>query len=256
MRRWSVRSRQVAQVIDRGMMNDVVINYLDKDSRLFEVAPLDIKRTWMGNMQDKFGYRCVPLRIANTYGWSVLSPYDFSASWYGGEDMHDVEITSNDPNFSEKGILTHFGHATFTLQLDFLITTPKGYSLYIRGVPNKPYGIIKPLDAIVETDWLPWPFTYNFLFTEPGTVEFKKNEPLFIFFPIERGSIENFNLKSSFIGDNKELSEDYEEYAKSRSSATAKRKWHKEYYLEGKLPNRKINIKNHIAKLFFGTIDK
>jgi hypothetical protein len=237
-------------------MNDVVINYLDKSSRLFEVVPLDIKRTWMADIQDKFGYRCIPLRIANTYGWSVLSPYDFSVSWYGGENVRDIEVISNDPSFDETKVSTHFGYATFTLQLDFLVTTPKGYSLYIRGVPNKAYGIIKPLDAIVETDWLPWPFTYNFLFTEPGTVEYKKGEPLFSFFPIERGSVENFSLKSSFIGDNKQLGEDYKAYALSRGNATAKRKWHKEYYTEGKLPNRIINIKNHMAKLFFGTIDK
>lgn len=237
-------------------MSEITINYLDKDQRLFEVLPLTLKRDWLSDTADKFAYRCIPLRIVNTYGWSVISPFDFTVSWFGGGGVNDVEITCDDPRFLDDNPISYFGYGTFSIAPDFIITTPESYSTYVRGVPNKNYKIVTPTDAIVETDWLPYPFTYTFFFTEPGVVEFKKGDELFSFFPVERGSVEDFKLKSSFLGDNKQLSTDFHEYSKSALNAKGKRLWHKEFYSEGKLPNRKISVKNHIARLFFGTMDK
>jgi hypothetical protein len=36
---------------------------------------------------------------------------------------------------------------------------------------------IQPLVGLIETDWLPFPFTMNWIFTRPGTVKFEKGEP-------------------------------------------------------------------------------
>ena len=33
---------------------------------------------------------------------------------------------------------------------------------------------LQPLAGVVETDWLPFPFTMNWLFTQPGRVRFEK----------------------------------------------------------------------------------
>ena len=49
--------------------------------------------------------------------------------------------------------------------------------MWAMGPPNHIKDGIQPLAGLVETDWLPFPFTMNWLFTRPGTVRFEKGEP-------------------------------------------------------------------------------
>lgn len=237
------------------MSNEIIVHRLDRDREIFKIVPLSLHRKWMNDTTKKFAYKCLPLNIANQYGWTVLSPSDFSVSWHGGSGPDQVEIFSSDPDFPDKHVISHFGEGTFTLQLDFIIQTPENYSLYIRGVPNEMSSIIKPLDAIVETDWLPFTFTYNYRFIEPGVVDIKKGDPLFVFFPIERNSVENFKLKQTKIEDNKELLEEYLEYARARAEFNESKNpdnKYQQFYLNGQSPVKKYTIKNHIKRLFFG----
>lgn len=234
---------------------NIVINRIIKDKELFPIVPASVRRQWMDGTDQKFAYNCLPLNIANEYGWVVLSPADFSVSWYGGSSNPDVEIFSTDKDFLDHTVISHFGSGTFTIQLDFVIQTPKNYSLYIRGVSNQEHKIIQPLDAIVETDWLPFTFTYNFRFTDCGVVDFKKGDPLFMFFPIERSTVENFELKTINIEDNESFYKDYIEYSTSRSNfkSDGKRLQFQRFYKDGRGPNKKYSILNHTKRLIFGS---
>lgn len=231
-------------------MQNIIINRLYSDKAIFEIVPLKLKRKWMTESKNSFAYKCLPLNIANQYGWTVLSPTDFTIVWWGGKDPRDVDITVADQEFNEN-ILSYFGESVFTLHLDFIIKTPENYSLYIRGVPNESRPGFKPLDAIVETDWLPFTFTYNFMLIEPGVYEFKKGDPLFTFFPIERNSVENFKLVEQLITDDKELHNDFLEYIKHSDKRKKENKQYR-FYFNGIGPNKKYSIKNHITKLIFG----
>jgi hypothetical protein len=239
----------------------VVVNYLDVDNpeeKIFKIVPLKIHRDWMQETDDKFAYKCLPLNIANQYGWSVLAPFDFKVAWNGGKVPGSVEIF-NVPQKYKNTISSHFGNATFTINLDFIIKTPKEYSLYIRGVPNKDYGILTPLDAIVETDWLPFTFTYNFKFSDTGIVEFREGEELFSFFPIKRDSVENFSITAKSIKDDPDLMKDYIELSRSRDEALLKQNPENKYefqrfYIDGKSPSKTYDIINHIKRIFFKDI--
>jgi hypothetical protein len=236
------------------MSKEIIIHRLDKNKEIFKIVPLSLNRKWMNDTNKKFAYKCLPLNIANQYGWAVLSPANFSVSWYGGSGKEQVEVFSSDPDFLESIIVSHFGEATFTLQLDFVIQTPENYSLYIRGVPNEINSTIRPLDAIVETDWLPFTFSYNYKFAETGTVDFKRGDPLFVFFPIERNSVENFKLKQINIEDNQDLYQDFLDYSDSRISFNKDQNDNKfqRFYQDGRGPKKEYSIKNHLKRLFFG----
>lgn len=238
------------------MKNTVEVLRLHRDHVWFEIEPMNMQRDWMHTSTQKFAYKCLPLGIANQYGWQVLSPTDFSVSWFGGKKVSDVSIDVKDPEF-ERYFNSHFGESTLTINLDFIIRTPQNYSIYIRGIPNKTYGIIRPLDAIVETDWLPFTFTYNFLFMEPGTVSFKKGEPLFCFFPIERATVENFEIVNKNMEDTPEVLKDYQEFSLARASHLKSgydAGVFQKFYINGEGPNKKYNIKNHLKKVFFSII--
>ncbi len=237
-------------------LQKITVNYLltNTHEKKFQIVPLKIHRDWMNKTQEKFAYKCLPLNVANQYGWAVVSPCDFKVSWYGGTHEENVEVFDIPDEYSAC-IQSHFGDATFTINPDFIIQTPENYSIYIRGIPNKEYGILKPLDAIVETDWLPFTFTYNFKFMESGIYEFKKGDLLFCFFPILRNTVENFEIISQNIEENPQLNNDFKEFATARQDALNKRGLQpygfQRFYADGRGPNKVYNITNHIKKLFF-----
>lgn len=243
------------------MNNKIIVYRLDENKEIFSIVPASLPRNWMDSSVKKFAYKCLPLNIANQYGWAVLSPTDFSVSWYGGDDPRDIDISvedqiSREDSGFDTSILTYFGSGVFTIHLDFILKTPDGFSTYIRGIPNEPKVGVKYLDAIVETDWLPLPFTYNIKITEPGTYFFKKGEPLFIFFPIERNTVENFQLESFPISSNTDFHNDFKDYEQSRTdfqSIPGNSLKFQRFYFNGIGPNKKYNIKNHIKRLIFGS---
>ena len=237
--------------------NKIILNRLLPGPPMFPVVPLTAKRKWMDESREKFAYKCIPLNIANQYGFAVLCPADFTLDWYGGVEEKDVDfqVTSEEEYFKDH-LHSYFGGGTFTIHVDFIVRTPEGFSTYIRGVPNETKQGLKPLDAIVETDWLSYTFTYNFLLTEPGSYSFKKGETLFVFFPIERGTVEKFELKESRIEDDPELFTDFEDYHRKRIKAISvpiTKPVFQNFYRNGtKASGEKVSIKNHITNLIFG----
>jgi hypothetical protein len=225
-------------------LSKITINYLFGDQQNFKIVPLSGKRDWMTETSQGYAYRCVPLTVANTYGWTVLNPQDFVAEWNGNSSFDAVSISFKDPAYNYAS--SHFGSGILTIHPDFIIKTEEGVSTFVRGVPNSLQDDVEPLDGIVETDWLPFTFTFNFKFTKPGTVHFKKGDPLFSFFPIERGFIEKFEIETQRIDSDPELSNDFNVYSKSRldylNNNTGK---YQKYYANGKGPEKEYNILNH-----------
>jgi Family of unknown function (DUF6065) len=155
------------------------------------LVPGSADRVWMDATTDRFAYRCTPLSIANASGWEILSPCSFTATWNGGsqkEDVHFVPIGSQ-PDLTRR-VVSHFGHGIVTFHTGYLFRTSPGWGLWCRGTPNaSKFGIV-PLDGLVETDWLPMPFTMNWRFTGPGLVRFEKGEPFCFITPVPHGLLD------------------------------------------------------------------
>lgn len=60
------------------------------------------------------------------------------------------------------------------------------------GVPNLAKDGIAPLEGVVETDWLSFTFTMNWIFTRPGRVRFEADEPFCFITPVNYRAIEAF----------------------------------------------------------------
>ncbi len=214
------------------------------DDTVFPIEPLPIKRHWMNNIIDTSAYHCVPLNVANQYGWVVLNPAEFCVTWNGGEHKEDLQVHYHeDPiiNYAQ----SHLSNGVLTIAPDFIIRTSENISTVIRGAPNHPIDHILPLEAIVETDWLPFSFTYNFKFMSPGEVIFKKGDPLFSFFPIERAEIEQYNPVFSSINDDEDFKKEYEAYRDSRTQKAETDAPFQKFYSRGRSATKQYDIKNH-----------
>ena len=121
-------------------------------------------------------YKCLPLSTANAAGWELLCPAGFTATWDGGNGKDAIQVVYDDadaPQFAK----SHFAFGILTLETGWLFTTSEGIGLWVMGSPNDPKHGIAPLAGLVETDWLPYPFTMNWQFTRPGSIRFEKGEP-------------------------------------------------------------------------------
>jgi hypothetical protein len=234
------------------MKNFIKANYLFSEVNC-KIVPSSPKRKWMDETPSKFAYRCLPLSMANQCTYDVLAPSTIKATWYGGVDSNKMIVEYlGDKSFSYAS--SEFGSGILTFHVDFVITSSFNTSIYVKGPANQFKKNINALEGIVETHWLPFTFTANWKFFEPGEVIFEKDEPIFSFFPINLDYIESFDAQIGKIEDNKIFKNKYDQYCNSRSKHieeghTDGKDWQK-YYMKGISPgcthvanNHKSNIK-------------
>lgn len=187
----------------------------------------------------RYAYRCLPLNIANAHGWEILCSAGFTAIWNGAQGLDAISVHP-DPGAIAPA-LSHFGTGVLTFHVPCLFRTAPGYDLMVQGPVNRPKDGIAPLSGIVETDWAPFSFTMNWIFTRPNSVvRFEKGEPYCHIFPLKRGEVESVEPKLMLLSENPELKKQHEEWSASRNrfnqdlkqegSPAQTEKWQKLYY--------------------------
>lgn len=206
------------------------------------------ERAWMGATTDRFAYRCTPLSIANASGWEILLPCSFTARWNGSLQKDSIVFESIDGNPSDlhHRVASHFGHGVVTFYTGYLFCTSPGWGLWCRGAPNTSKYNVVPLDGLVETDWLPMPFTMNWRFTGPGIVRFEKGEPFCFITPVPHGQLDAIEPVVKSLDTNPILKREYEAWANSRvdfinrlavHEPTAVEEGWQRHYLRGETPS-------------------
>lgn len=211
-----------------------------------EIVPGRPQRAWMDKFMARHPYRCLPLSMANTTGWEILSPMAFTLEWNGGLMQEDIKMTPDRPNPDfHRLVSSHFSHGVVTFHPGYLFRTPPGFSMMVQGAPNHIKDGIQPLAGLVETDWLPFPFTMNWLFTRPGRVRFEKNEPFCFITLIKDRELETIQPVIRSLSSNPELRDQYEVWEKHRSEFNrrifrkdpeATREAWQRYYFRGEFP--------------------
>ncbi|MEO1708540.1 MAG: DUF6065 family protein [Pseudomonadota bacterium] len=188
-----------------------------------EIRPGRRDREWMNAHPERFPYRCLPLTMANSTGWEILCPFDIKLVWNGGPRKEDLFLFSKErPDAISSFADSHFTRGIVTFHTGHLFRTPPGWGLLAMGAPNYVKDGIAPLTGLIETDWLPFPFTMNWQMTRPGEVTFEKGEPFCFIMPIEHHKIEDIEPERKVLRSNPELMKDYENWAGSRGSFIAK----------------------------------
>ena len=207
---------------------------------LIRPAPAD--RAWMDAFQDRHAYRCLPLAISNTFGWEVLSPCDLVVEWNGGMAKEDLIVASAD-NYE---LLEHFAASNFsrgivTMHAGYIFRTEPGWSLLATGPLNQPIDGLSPLTGVIETDWLPYPFTMNWQVMQPGRVTLGKGEPFCHIFPVRQDALEEVRFEIAGMDAEEGLRERHEAFAARRGVLMAEQQqgrakgekpaaWGREYF--------------------------
>jgi hypothetical protein len=215
-------------------------------SRPPEIVPGRQQRAWMESFGDRHAYRCLPMVMANCTGWEILCPVGFSAEWNGGDNQRDITIHADHP-FPEFDdfVKSHFSQGVLTFHPGYLFRTPESWSMWATGAPNHVKDGIQPLTGLVETDWLPFPFTMNWIFTRPGRIRFAKGEPFCFITLIQDKVLEEVEVVQKPLERDFELLGQYEAWRDRREDfntrlrkqdpATVKEAWQR-YYFKGEMP--------------------
>lgn len=152
------------------------------------VAPSELDRDWF----DPHFYYCLPLSGANTLGWTLFSPYDFSVIWNGGKQKQDITIESEIRDWP----MSWFGSGIFTIHPKFLVRTSPNIDLLVRPVPNYYKRGVLTMEGLIEADRHQGSFTLNFRIAEPNVrIHYQAGEPLVQFVLYARGFIEQFDAR-------------------------------------------------------------
>jgi len=172
----------------------------------------ELKRDWFV----KHAYFCLPLTIANQYGFIVKSLFNFTLIWDGTPSAGGVRVlfqesqkTINELVGLQK-INSHFGMGTITIQNGFSIRTPPGVNTYIGNPPNIFIDGIGHMTAVVETDNLRRDFTFNLKITRPNhQIDIKRGDCIGFFMPYPRHFIDQYQIKSGYdIFSNEQVKEE------------------------------------------------
>jgi len=212
-------------------------------------------RRWMDEFPDRHAYRCLPLAIANTHGWEILTPCAFAIHWTGGPAAADLRFESEDGYpWLDHFIASNFTRGIVTFHTGHLFRTEPGWNLMATGPINDPKDGIAPLTGVVETHWLPYPFTMNWQMTRPGSVRFAAGEPFCHVFPVPQDALEGVEPEIRDLDSEPELKQQYdlwrtkrEEFMvrfRDRDPETLKQAWQR-YYFKGQLPGTDGIVETH-----------
>lgn len=196
-------------------------------------------RAWMNATPNRFAYRCLPMVIANQWGWMIETRHRIEAVWDGSQPPEGLVVTA-DADKQSVTATSHFGSGVLTFNIGFLFRTPPGFNLHVRGPANWPKDGACALEGIVETDWVDSTFTMNWKLTRPNhPVVFEAGEPIAMISPVRRGQLEQFLAEIQPLSANQNMFENYTTWSKSRDSfnadlkvtgsAAKKAGWQKDY---------------------------
>jgi hypothetical protein len=215
-------------------------------SRPPDIVPGRPQRAWMEAFADRHPYKCLPMTVANTSGWEILCPVGFTAEWDGGPSQSSIKFQSDHvyPEFDDF-VKSHFSRGIVTFHANYLFRTPPGWSMWAMGAPNHVKDGIQPLAGLVETDWLPFPFTMNWIFTRPGRVRFAKGEPFCFITLAQDKLLEQFQPVSRTMEAEPDLLGQYDAWRRARTDFNSRlfqrdpeatREAWQRYYFKGEIP--------------------
>jgi hypothetical protein len=219
------------------------------------------QRQWMDEFADRHAYRCLPLTIANAHGWEALCPVPIEIAWNGGPGIGDVAVRPLKKlpggNSIDNFCRSNFSRGIITFHLEYIFRTEAGWDLIGTGPFNRPKDNAYPLTGIIETDWLPYPFTMNWQIQRPGRVVFEEDEPFCFIFPIMKQSLIDIEPEIHRLSENLELTRQHNQFHASREefmkrfhagdAATLRQAWQKHYFL-GRFPDG-TQVDGHLNKL-------
>ncbi len=229
--------------------------------RVPKVVPSRSRRDWMDAFPDRHIYRCLPIAIANSFGWDILCPVPLEIEWNGGPAKADLSVRALRPLPGgapvEHFCKSHFSSGIVTMHPDYIFRTSPGWSLLATGPMNGVKENAIPLSGIIESDWLPYTFTMNWKMLRAGKLAFEEDEPFCSIVPLRIQPVVACEPEIRRLSDDPDLEKHHRSFRASRDAFmarmqagdpdTLKQPWQKHYFM-GRFPDG-TKVEEHLNKL-------
>jgi hypothetical protein len=170
-------------------------NYSDQGYDISEVVESLVgaqNRDWFNHVAFSM---CLPLTIANQYGFVVKAVHDIELFWDGTDNPVEVKSEGFNNMESVQSYLNNFNHGILSVENKFILKTPPNVNILVTQPPNHYVDGLHFMNGVVEADNLRRSFTFNIRVTTPNKViKIKKGEWLSGFITVPRFYVENFDL--------------------------------------------------------------
>ena len=238
-----------------------------------KLVPARPHREWMDRFPERHPYRCLPLAIANTFGWELLSPCDLKIEWNGKPGIADIKVSAEDGfPLVDDFALSNFACGIVSFHTGYLFVTDPGWAMIATGPLNEPREGMTPLTGLIETEWLPYPFGMNWQLTRPGVHRIRKGEAFCHLMPVQIEPLVAAEPEIFELTSNPELEARLASYRERRKALRAKQReqpaadgpeppsWAKEYF-QGQLKDgstapkhyHKLRLKEPLDRRIFKT---
>lgn len=210
--------------------------YLDSnyDQTLLPIPASRYRKWWEEDSKTKNHAKfCLPMIMANSYGFYILSPADIEIEWTGSNEDNATVTTFNKSSHSI--VDNHSAHGSFTIQAKFIPRTPDNVFTLIKPIPNvkMPFTV---LEGLMETWWLVADFGIVCLVNNPGKFLIPKGSPIaqMIFIGSDdhnydlnvSGTMEDLKYRSEFVQKRNAYTEKQLDYFRGQHAEGTKEKLH------------------------------
>jgi hypothetical protein len=149
----------------------------------------DKKRKWF----EKFFYGCLPITMANEYGYSLIMPFDILLEWDGVSNV----VVKEKGNLEFPIIRTTIANGCLSIDFPFSLRTPPGINLAVLSPFNYCLDNLTLISAVLETDNLRRDFSIIMKINKAGTAKINAGDVIATILPIPRYFQDNFNIKKA-----------------------------------------------------------
>src|SRR5581483_2220440 len=152
---------------------------------------------------------------------------------------------------------SNFSRGIVTFHTDYVFRTDPGWDIVATGPHNHPKPNAFPLTGIVESDWLPYPFTMNWQIMSKGRVVFEQDEPFCFIYPVMKQALADCEPEIRRMADEPELQRQHDAFKTSRDEfmkriyagdeAAIRQAWQRHYFV-GRHPDGTA-VEGHLNKL-------
>ncbi len=178
----------------------------------------------MDETYNKHAYQCLPMTVANVYGWEIQLEERLVVQWDGGNTppvILEGETTTSGRTQAVSSII-----GMISINMGWVINTEEGYNTWISGSPNYFVDGAAPLTATIPSYWWPDESQMNWKITKVGEpVVFEAGTPFCFFNIYDNSVLEDVEIMVSSLWDDMELVESRMKYGDMKAKNNVDNPW-------------------------------
>lgn len=150
------------------------------------------RRDWMDQTYDKHAYKCFPVSLANTVGWSISFTEDIEFIYHSDVQMQpdNIEILKG------KDICTNVrANNTISFDTGLIFRTDQNMTMLSIAPPNYFIEGVEPITTLMSTSFYKYPFPIAWrVFKKDEIIRIPAGQPVINLLPISLKALEEIGM--------------------------------------------------------------